>query len=308
MKKIVFISGATASGKSSFVHKLIDNYFNKAAIISIDSIQVYRYMDIGSAKPSREEINKYNYKMVDILEPTTNFNIKDYLDIFKNVIENTDNIPIFGVGGTGFYIDAIKYGIFDEENDNKENSEAIRKELYDRIDKYGLESLYSELLNVDKEAAENLDRFNARRVVRALEVYYNTGKKFSELKKQRKPVVDLEYLSYIIDIDRDVLYDNINKRVDIMFENGLLDEVKRVIELGVDNSYTSMQAIGYKEVYDYLVNNSMTLEETIELIKKRTRNFAKRQLTWFRREEHRRINENDLEKVAEEIKSFYNIN
>ena len=308
MKKIVFISGATASGKSSFVHKLIDNYFNKAAIISIDSIQVYRYMDIGSAKPSKEEINKYNYKMVDILEPTTNFNIKDYLDIFKNVIENTDNIPIFGVGGTGFYIDAIKYGIFDEENDNKENSEAIRKELYDRIDKYGLESLYSELLNVDKEAAENLDRFNARRVVRALEVYYNTGKKFSELKKQRKPVVDLEYLSYIIDIDRDVLYDNINKRVDIMFENGLLDEVKRVIELGVDNSYTSMQAIGYKEVYDYLVNNSMTLEETIELIKKRTRNFAKRQLTWFRREEHRRINENDLEKVAEEIKSFYNIN
>ena len=308
MKKIVFISGATASGKSSFVHKLIDNYFNKAAIISIDSIQVYRYMDIGSAKPSKEEINKYNYKMVDILEPTTNFNIKDYLDIFKNVIENTDNIPIFGVGGTGFYIDAIKYGIFDEENDNKENSEAIRKELYDRIDKYGLESLYSELLNVDKEAAENLDRFNARRVVRALEVYYNTGKKFSELKKQRKPVVDLEYLSYIINIDRDVLYDNINKRVDIMFEKGLLDEVKRVIELGVDNSYTSMQAIGYKEVYDYLVNNSMTLEETIELIKKRTRNFAKRQLTWFRREEHRRINENDLEKVAEEIKSFYNIN
>lgn len=307
MKKIVFISGATASGKSIFVHKLIDNYFNKAAIISIDSIQVYRYMDIGSAKPSKEEINKYNYKMVDILEPTTNFNIKDYLDIFKNVIENTDNIPIFGVGGTGFYIDAIKYGIFDEENDNKENSEAIRKELYDRIDKYGLESLYSELLNVDKEAAENLDRFNARRVVRALEVYYNTGKKFSELKKQRKPVVDLEYLSYIIDIDRDVLYDNINKRVDIMFEKGLLDEVKRVIELGVDNSYTSMQAIGYKEVYDYLVNNSMTLEETIELIKKRTRNFAKRQLTWFRREEHRRINENDLEKVAEEIKSFYNI-
>lgn len=308
MKKIVFISGATASGKSCFVHKLIDNYFNKAAIISIDSIQVYRYMDIGSAKPSKEEINKYNYKMVDILEPTTNFNIKDYLNIFKNVIENTDNIPIFGVGGTVFYIDAIKYGIFDEENDNKENSEAIRKELYDRIDKYGLESLYSELLNVDKEAAENLDRFNARRVVRALEVYYNTGKKFSELKKQRKPVVDLEYLSYIIDIDRDVLYDNINKRVDIMFEKGLLDEVKRVIELGVDNSYTSMQAIGYKEVYDYLVNNSMTLEETIELIKKRTRNFAKRQLTWFRREEHRRINENDLEKVAEEIKSFYNIN
>ena len=307
MKNIVFISGATASGKSSFAHKLIDNYFNNAAIISIDSIQVYRYMDIGSAKPSPEEIKKYNYKMVDILEPSVNFNIKEYLDIFKNVINSIDNVPIFGVGGTGFYIDAIKYGIFDEENDNQESSQKIRKELYERIDKYGLESLYSELLNIDKEAAENIDRFNSRRVVRALEVYYNTGKKFSELKKLRKPVVDLDYLSYVIDIDRETLYDNINKRVDIMFEKGLLDEVKRVIELGVDNSYTSMQAIGYKEVYDYLVNNSMTLEETIELIKKRTRNFAKRQLTWFRREEHRRINENDLEKVAEEIKSFYNI-
>ena len=116
MKNIVFISGATASGKSSFAHKLIDNYFNNAAIISIDSIQVYRYMDIGSAKPSPEEIKKYNYKMVDILEPSVNFNIKEYLDIFKNVINSIDNVPIFGVGGTGFYIDAIKYGIFDEEN------------------------------------------------------------------------------------------------------------------------------------------------------------------------------------------------
>lgn len=307
MKKIIFISGATASGKSNFAHKLIDNYFNNASIISIDSIQVYRYMDIGSAKPSKEEINKYNYKMVDILDPTVNFNIKDYLDIFQNVINSIDgNQPIFGVGGTGFYIDAIKYGIFDEENDNKENSASIRKELYNRIDKYGLESLYSELLNIDKEAAENIDKFNSRRVVRALEVYYNTGKKFSDLKKQRKPVVDLEYLSYIIDIDRDVLYNNINKRVDMMFEKGLLEEVKKIISMGVDNTYTSMQAIGYKEVYDYLMNSSITLEETIELIKKRTRNFAKRQLTWFRREDHRRINENDLDIVANEIKKFYN--
>ena len=152
-----------------------------------------------------------------------------------------------------------------------------------------------------------MDRFNSRRVVRALEVYYNTGKKFSELKKQRKPIIDLEYLSYIIDIEREILYDNINKRVDIMFQNGLVDEVKKLADMGIDNSYTSMQAIGYKEVYDYLINNSMSLEETIELIKKRTRNFAKRQLTWFRREEHMRINENNLDKAAETIKNFYNI-
>ena len=307
MKKIVFISGATASGKSDFVHKLIDNYFNNGVIISIDSMQVYKYMDIGSAKPTSEEIKKYNYKMIDIVEPSFNFNIKDYLEIFKNVIENIDidKAPIFGVGGTGFYIDSIKYGIFDETNDNKENSIKIRKELYQRIENEGLESLYLELLKVDKESAEIIDRYNSRRVIRALEVFYNTGRKFSELKKERKKIIDLDYLSYIIDIERDTLYNNINKRVDLMFDNGLLEEVKSIIRMNVNINCTSMQAIGYKECYDYLVNNSMSFEELKEIIKKRTRNFAKRQLTWFRREEHKRIKPEDIEKVAKEIKEFY---
>ena len=307
MKKIVFISGATASGKSAFVHKLIDNYFNNATIISIDSMQVYKYMDIGSAKPTLEEIKKYNYKMIDIIEPSFNFNIKDYLDIFKTVIQNIgkEEEPIFGVGGTGFYIDSIKYGIFDETNDNKENSIKIRKELYKKIENEGLESLYFELLKIDKESAKNIDRFNARRVVRALEVFYNTGKKFSELKKERKKIIDLDYLSYILDIDRETIYNNINKRVDSMFDKGLLEEVKSLINMNVDINSTSMQAIGYKECYDYIAGNSMTFEELKELIKKRTRNFAKRQLTWFRREEHKRINPEDIEKVAREIKEFY---
>lgn len=307
MKKIVFISGATASGKSDFVHKLIDNYFNNGVIISIDSMQVYKYMDIGSAKPTSEEIKKYNYKMIDIVEPSFNFNIKDYLEIFKNVIENIDidKAPIFGVGGTGFYIDSIKYGIFDETNDNKENSIKIRKELYQRIENEGLESLYLELLKVDKESAEIIDRYNSRRVIRALEVFYNTGRKFSELKKERKKIIDLDYLSYIMDIERETLYNNINKRVDLMFDNGLLEEVKSIIKMNVNINCTSMQAIGYKECYDYLVNNSMSFEELKEIIKKRTRNFAKRQLTWFRREEHKRIKPEDIEKVAKEIKEFY---
>ena len=307
MKKIVFISGATASGKSAFVHKLIDNYFNKVTIISIDSMQVYKYMDIGSAKPSPEEIKKYNYKMIDIVEPSFNFNIKDYLDIFKNVLQNIgkEEEPIFGVGGTGFYIDSIKYGIFDETNDNKENSIKIRKELYKKIENEGLDSLYFELLKIDKESAENIDRYNARRVVRALEVFYNTGKKFSELKKERKKIIDFEYLSYILDLEREAIYNNINKRVDLMFDKCLLEEVKFLINMNVDIKNTSMQAIGYKECYDYIVNNSMSFEELKELIKKRTRNFAKRQLTWFRREEHKRINPKDIEKVAREIKEFY---
>lgn len=305
MKKIIFISGATASGKSDFVHKLIDNYFNNATILSIDSMQVYKYMNIGSAKPSLAEIKKYNYKMIDIVEPSFNFNVKDYLNIFKTVIENVpkEEEPIFGVGGTGFYIDAIKFGIFEENNDNKENSNKIRKELYNRIEKEGLESLYLELLDIDKESAENIDKYNARRVVRALEVFYNTGRKFSELKKERKKIADLDYISYIMDIEREELYNNINKRVDLMFEKGLLEEVKSLINANVDINSTSMQGIGYKECYDYIVNNSMSFEELKELIKKRTRNFAKRQLTWFRREKHRKIE--DIETVAKEIKEFY---
>ena len=309
MKKIVFISGATASGKSAFIHKLIDNYFNKATIISVDSMQVYKYMDIGSAKPTPEEIKKYNYKMIDIVEPSFNFNIKDYLDIFKNVIQNIpkEEEPIFGVGGTGFYIDSIKYGIFDETNDNKENSIKIRKKLYEKIENEGLDSLYFELLKIDKDSAENIDRFNARRVVRALEVFYNTGKKFSELKKERKKIIDFDYISYILDLDRETIYNNINKRVDSMFDKGLLEEVKSLINMNVDIDSTSMQAIGYKECYDYLVNDSMSFEELKEIIKKRTRNFAKRQLTWFRREEHKKIKPDDIEKVEREIKEFYKL-
>lgn len=305
MKKIIFISGATASGKSDFVHKLIDNYFDNSTILSIDSMQVYKYMNIGSAKPSLAEIKKYNYKMIDIVEPSFNFNVKDYLNIFKTVIENVpkEEEPIFGVGGTGFYIDAIKFGIFEENNDNKENSNKIRKELYNRIEKEGLESLYLELLDIDKESAQNIDKYNARRVVRALEVFYNTGRKFSELKKERKKIADLDYISYIMDIEREELYGNINKRVDSMFEKGLLEEVKSLINMNVDINSTSMQGIGYKECYDYIVNNSMSFEELKELIKKRTRNFAKRQLTWFRREKHRKIE--DIETVAKEIKEFY---
>lgn len=305
MKKIIFISGATASGKSDFVHKLIDNYFDNSTILSIDSMQVYKYMNIGSAKPSLAEIKKYNYKMIDIVEPSFNFNVKDYLNIFKTVIENVpkEEEPIFGVGGTGFYIDAIKFGIFEENNDNKENSNKIRKELYNRIEKEGLESLYLELLDIDKESAQNIDKYNARRVVRALEVFYNTGRKFSELKKERKKIADLDYISYIMDIEREELYNNINKRVDLMFEKGLLEEVKSLINANVDINSTSMQGIGYKECYDYIVNNSMSFEELKELIKKRTRNFAKRQLTWFRREKHRKIE--DIETVAKEIKEFY---
>lgn len=304
MKKIVFLSGATASGKSNFAHKLIDNYFSNASILSVDSMQVYKHLNIGSAKPSKEEISHYRYNMIDLVEPTYNFNIKDYLDILKNIIEFVEE-PIFAVGGTGFYIDALKYGIFEEDLNNKEKNKEIRKSLYERLDNEGLDSLYYELIKVDNEIV--IDRYNARRVIRALEVYYSTGEKFSCLKKKRKPLIDFEYITYIIDIDRNVLYDNINLRVNKMFDNGLLEEVTNIIDMGVTSDNTSMQAIGYKECYDYIINNNMEKKELIDLIQKRTRNFAKRQLTWFRRENHNLINTDDesLYKVAKEVEAFY---
>ena len=309
MKKIIFISGATASGKSSFVHSLIDNYFPKATIISADSMQVYKYMDIGSAKPSYDERLKYHYEMIDIVEPFINFNVKDYLDCFAKVLNSTKDIPIFVVGGTGFYIDSIKYGIFDDSSENKDDILKIRNELYRRIDIYGLDSLFYELLEVDEECANSIDRYNSRRVVRALEVYYATGRKFSELKKERKRAIDIEYRSYLIDIDREELYNNINSRVDIMFDNGLLDEVYRLIDMKVNISSTSMQAIGYKECYDYIVNKFMSYDELKDLIKKRTRNFAKRQLTWFRRsDEYIKIKPTKeyLDIVSKDIEFYYN--
>ena len=309
MKKIIFISGATASGKSSFVHSLIDNHFNRATIVSADSMQVYKYMDIGSAKPSYDERLKYHYEMIDIVEPSVNFNVKDYLDYFSKAISNIKDVPIFVVGGTGFYIDSIKHGIFDDNIENKDDIIKIRDELYKRIEIYGLDSLFYELLEVDEECANTIDRYNSRRVVRALEVYYSTGKKFSELKKDRKKVADIEYISYLIDIDREELYNNINKRVDIMFDNGLLDEVNRLVDMNINITSTAMQAIGYKECYEYIVNKSMSYEELKEIIKKRTRNFAKRQLTWFRRsDDYIKINPTKeyLDIVAKNIENYYN--
>lgn len=302
MKSIIFISGATASGKSDFVHKLIDKYFPKSSVLSVDSMQVYKYFDIGSAKPSKEEISRYRYEMIDLVEPAYNFSVKDYLNIVKDVIEDMDE-PIFAVGGTGFYIDALKYGIFDEEN----NGYDVRRDLYKRLDSEGLDALYSELARVDRETARIIDKYNARRVVRALEVFYKTGKKFSDIKINRKPVIDFKYLAYVIDIEREVLYSNINARVETMFKNGLLDEVRGIINIGVNSNNTSMQAIGYKECYDYIVNKNMSIEELINLVQKRTRNFAKRQLTWFRRETSNYIkpDDNAIDLVAKEIELFY---
>lgn len=287
MKKVIFIVGPTASGKSAFAHSLIDNEFSNSSILSMDSMQIYKHMNIGSAKPSEEEIKKYNYSMIDFVNPLENFTVKNYIELSQSYIENSCE-PLFIVGGTGLYMNALKNGIFEEDIDD---DKTIRYELNNKLEKEGLTSLYESLKTIDIETANEIDRYNPRRVIRALEVYYKTGKKMSDIKKIRKPRVDIKYISFFINLPRDILYKNIDERVDKMFESGLIEEVKYLVKLGVKNTMTSMQAIGYKETLYFInSNNTMTEKELREKIKLNTRHYAKRQITWFKKEGGTEIN------------------
>ncbi len=306
MHKLIFISGATASGKSGFAHSLIDTHFQNASILSVDSIQVYKMLSVGSAKPSDEEINRYNYKLVDIVDPKTNFSVNDYLNIAAMEIPKM-RTPIFAVGGTGFYFDALKYGLFEESSDD---GGEIRAKLYADYQEHGLEYMCEVLKTVDIASYNSIDIQNIRKVVRAIEVYHKTGRKFSDIKRDRKQVIPIEYIHYAIDIDRQTLYDNINSRVVKMFEAGLLDEVSNIIDYGVSIDNTAMAAIGYKECYEYLIRKTIDYEQLVHNVQINTRHFAKRQLTWFRRgSDVKWINPNDssaVENMLREVEQFCN--
>ena len=305
MYRIIFISGATASGKSDFIHALIDKYFPNASILSVDSMQVYKMLCIGTAKPKEEIKNKYNYNIIDCIDPKLNFTVSDYLDICASVIPKMSN-PIFAVGGSGLYSSALKYGLFKESDDNG----IVRKKLYDDYEQHGHSYMVDILKNIDIDSYNTIDIQNIRRVIRAIEVYYKTGKIFSEMKNERQPIIPIKYVDYAIDKDRNILYDDINARVINMFENGLLEEVRSIIDYGVDIKNTSMQGIGYKECYEYLVNKTISYDRLIYNVQINTRHFAKRQLTWFRREKPNWTNVNDnsaIENMVMEVKAFCNI-
>jgi len=300
-KKVIFITGPTSSGKTSFVHNLIDNHFKSASVLSVDSVQVYKHLNIGTAKPTDHEIEKYHYEMINIASPLSNFNVKDFINMLPNIIE-TMSEPIFAVGGTGLYIDAIKHGIFDEDDDNG----LTRNSLTERLDSEGLPSLYNELCTVDSETASSIDRFNSRRVVRALEVYYKTGFKFSDIKKMRKKSVEIDYIEYSISPPRETLYNNIDAKVISMFDMGFLNEVRGLAEMGVMPEHNSMQAIGYKECYEYLFNNNTNIskDSLISLVQRRTRQYAKRQVTWFKKYSNNTISIEDSSIALNGIHSF----
>ena len=299
MKNLVVITGPTAVGKTDISIKLAKEI--NGEIISADSIQVYKDLDIGSAKITEDEMDGVKHYLIDVLEPTDDFDIYTFKQMAEDAIEEIyakGKVPII-VGGTGFYIQSVLYDVDFEET---EVDMEYRKELEDLAKEKGNEYVHKMLEEVDPEYAAGIHPNNLKRVIRALEFYHENNIPLSEHNaEQKENESPYNFAYYVLNDDREVLYDRINKRVDMMFDKGLVDEVKG---LGLDYTNQSMQGIGYKEVLEYL-NGNLSLEETKELIKKNTRHFAKRQLTWFRHEKVvQMIDYRDFDRDVDKVLAF----
>lgn len=282
-KNIVVIAGPTASGKTAAGIEVAKKL--KGEIISADSMQIYKYMDIGSAKPTVDEMQGIPHHMIDVVYPDEDFSVALFRNMAGKLIDDIiqrNHIPII-VGGTGLYINSLIYPYdFTDSADDTDYRELITELAREK----GNEFIHNMLRDIDPESYTRIHPNNLRRVIRALEVYKNTGKTISEYQKQSRER-DSEYTAaYIgLNMDRGLLYNRINQRVDLMFEAGLIEEVKKLRFMGYTKNMVSMQGIGYKEIFDYL-DNKCTIEETKEIIKQSSRHYAKRQLTWFRRDEN----------------------
>ena len=281
MKPLIILTGPTAVGKTELSIRLAKAV--NGEIISADSMQVYKKMDIGTAKIRPEEMQGVKHYLIDCLEPDEDFNVVLFQKMAKDAMEkiyDAGHIPIIA-GGTGFYIQALLYDInFDNVNEESE----YRKYLKDMADKEGNEVLHGMLAKVDEKSAKDIHPNNVKRVIRALEYFHQTGKKISEHnEEQSQNVSPYNFVYFVLNDDRKLLYERIDRRVDEMFEEGLEQEVKRLIDSGLTRENISMQGIRYKEMFDYF-DGMYDIDTAKELIKQDTRHFAKRQLTWFRRE------------------------
>ncbi len=265
-----------------------------AEIISADSRQVYKYLDIGTAKPDADELNKVMHHLVDCFTPDSEYNASrfeaDSLNLIKEIIAR-GKTPIVA-GGSGLYIRALVDGIFNSVDTDEE----LRMELLKKRAECGDEFLYEELKKVDPESASKMLPQNWKRVIRALEVFILTGQPIWKLQGEYKREVNYSFIQFGLNWKRDILYSRIEKRVDEMIEAGLVEETRRVLEMGYSKELNSLNTVGYKEIIAYL-NNEITLERAVELIKRNTRRFAKRQMTWFRKDE--RINWIDINSPEE---------
>ena len=278
-QKVIVICGPTASGKTALSIELAKKIDGE--IVSCDSMQIYKEMDIGTAKPTLEEMQGIKHYMIGIISPNERYSVADYKKDAKIAIKEIlgkGKVPIV-VGGTGLYIDSLIYEI---EYQNIEFDREYREYLEKEVKEKGLEELYNEAKEIDPQAIEKISKNDKKRILRILEIYHATGEnKTEQERKSRQKEVEYDYKVYALNMDREKLYDRINKRVDKMIEEGLIQEVEKIYKKYNDFP-TAMQGLGYKEVVEYL-EGKLTKEEMIEKIKQETRRYAKRQLTWFRK-------------------------
>ena len=282
MKKptVIVICGPTASGKTALSIELAKRIDGE--VVSADSMQIYKDMNIGSAKVTPEEMDGIKHYLIDFVSPDERYSVANYKQDAKKAIEEIiakGKTPIV-VGGTGLYVDSLIYEI---EYNDIEIDEEYRKELESIKEAEGLEILYKMALKIDPEAMEKISSNDSKRIMRVLEIYHSTGKtKTQQELESRKKEIPYDYKVFAINMDREKLYDRINRRVDIMIEKGLVEEVEKLIEK-YKKFPTAMQGLGYKEVRDYL-EEKLSYEDMIEKIKQESRRYAKRQLTWFRKD------------------------
>lgn len=277
--RIFCVVGPTASGKTAYAIKLAKEYGGE--VVSCDSMQIYKYMNIGTAKPDADEIQAVPHHMIDFADPAENYSVADFVKDARKCIDDIlrrNKVPVL-CGGTGLYVDSIINQIeFAEEV----RDDSYREELKALADRDGVLAVHDILKEKDPKAAKEIHPNNLKRVIRALEIIKNTGLSKTEADKtaRKEPLYDA--VIYGLRMDRENLYSRINQRVDIMMEKGLLGEVKALLELGIPKDSTAMQAIGYKELVEYL-DGRCSMEEAVDKIKQESRRYAKRQITWFKR-------------------------
>ncbi len=298
--KVILLFGPTATGKSDLginISKMFDG-----EIISADSMQIYRRMDIGTAKLSQDKWNGITHHMIDVVDPEQLFTAADFyrmaLDIIDDIL-NRKKVP-FVVGGSGLYFKTLLYGIFE----GPPRDEAIRNRLELLYKEKGADFLHKRLVEIDKTAAQKIHPNDERRIVRALEVFELTGTKISEYWNRENYEPSYNFLCVGLDIDRQELYERINQRCDIMLNNGLIDEVKRLIKEGLCSKHSSMQAIGYSQILDYLADK-IDYNEMVRIFKRDSRRLAKRQFTLFKRLDNVEwFNYKNISKIEKRIKEF----
>jgi len=304
MNKVIVIAGPTATGKTALSVRLAKEIGGE--IVSADSIQIYKKLDIGSAKPTVEEKQGIPHHLMDFVEADGVYSVADYVNDAKKTIDDIlsrGKVPIV-TGGTGLYISSLVDNVSFSES---EKNDEIRLNLQKELEEKGAEALHARLFEVDPESAEAIHPNNTKRVIRALEIYETTGKTRTEQEKVSKlEKSPYDFCLVALSCERELLYERINRRVDIMVENGLFEEVKSLIDSGIEKCAQSMQGIGYKEAV-MAISGEITKDESIELIKKNSRNYAKRQLTWFKRGDFcwfDCLDENLYEKVRYHIGEF----